>query len=89
MAFVVVDDVAGFFATVPADGRLDLFRLTPTRANGHPAAAAYLPGDNGAHVAYGVMVMTMTGGCIDTITGFSDRRLFDAFALPATFPGDR
>jgi len=35
--------VAGFFATVPADGRLDLIRLVVTRANGHPTVAAYLP----------------------------------------------
>jgi len=29
------DAVAGFFATVPADGRLDLIRLVVTRAAGH------------------------------------------------------
>jgi RNA polymerase sigma-70 factor (ECF subfamily) len=38
-------DVARFFATVPAEGRLDLIRLVRTRANGHPAVAAYLPDD--------------------------------------------
>ena len=37
------DAVAGFFATVPAGGRLDLFRLTPTRANGHPAIPLTYP----------------------------------------------
>jgi len=39
-------NIAGFFATVPAAGRLDLIRLVATRANGHPALAAYLPDDS-------------------------------------------
>jgi RNA polymerase sigma-70 factor (ECF subfamily) len=38
--------VAGFFATVPAGGRLDRIELVTTRANGHPAVAAYLPDDH-------------------------------------------
>jgi RNA polymerase sigma-70 factor (ECF subfamily) len=83
------DDVAGFFATVPAGGRLDLFRLTPTRANGQPAVAAYLLDEAGTHAAYGVMVMTVGGGAIERITGFPDWRLFDAFALPARLPRNR
>jgi RNA polymerase sigma-70 factor (ECF subfamily) len=32
--------VASFFGTVPADGRLDRIRLVATRANGQPALAA-------------------------------------------------
>jgi hypothetical protein len=51
--------------------------------------AAYLPDEAGAHAAYGVMVMTIDGGTIETITGFPDRRLLDAFALPARLPHDR
>jgi RNA polymerase sigma-70 factor (ECF subfamily) len=35
--------IADFFATVPADGRLDLIDLVVVRANGQPALAAYLP----------------------------------------------
>jgi len=35
------------------------------------------------------MVMTIGGGAIERITGFSDRHLFDAFALPARLPLDR
>ncbi|HEX6325392.1 MAG TPA: RNA polymerase subunit sigma-70 [Jiangellaceae bacterium] len=82
-------DVAGFFATVPAAGRLDVMRLRPTRANGHLAVAAYLPEEAGAHLAYGVMVMTIGAGAVETITGFPDRRLFAAFDLPAVLPTDR
>ena len=33
--------VTRFFATVPADGRLDTIRLVRTAANGHLALAAY------------------------------------------------
>jgi hypothetical protein len=36
------DAIARFLATVPAGGRLDQFRLVPTRANGQPAFGAYL-----------------------------------------------
>lgn len=78
------DQVAGFFATVPADGRLDLFRLVVTRANGHCALAAYLP-DEGTqgHRGYGIMVVTFAGERIATITGFADPDLFPVFGLPA------
>ena len=33
--------IAGFLSTVPAGGRLDRFRLVPTRANGQPAFGCY------------------------------------------------
>lgn len=76
--------VAEFFATVPAGGRLDLIRLLPTRANGHPALAAYLPDDGGACRGYGLMVFTTDGEAITTITGFPDPDLFPVFGLPAS-----
>ncbi|WP_245665427.1 RNA polymerase subunit sigma-70 [Actinoplanes subtropicus] len=76
------DAVAEFFATVPADGRLDLIQLVETRANGHPALAAYLPDDTGDCRGYGIMVLTVEGGQVTTITGFPDATLFAAFDLP-------
>jgi RNA polymerase sigma-70 factor (ECF subfamily) len=76
--------VADFFATIPAGGRLDLIHLTPTRANGHPALAAYLPDDNGHCHGYGIMVLTTAGNAISTITGFPDPDLFALFDLPPT-----
>ncbi|GAA0403451.1 RNA polymerase sigma factor [Acrocarpospora corrugata] len=82
------DQVAGFFATVPAEGRLDRIPLTVTRANGHPAVAAYLPGkDTAPYRAYGVIVLTFTPGGIDSITGFPDPTLFQFFELPEVRPG--
>lgn len=79
------DQVAGFFATVPADGRLDLIRLVVTRANGHPALAAYLSDDSTEGCrGYGIMVLTVIAGQVATITGFPDPDLFLIFELPAT-----
>lgn len=76
-------EIVKFFATVPADGRLDLIRLVTIAANGQPAVAAYLPDDNnhGCH-GYGVMVFTVVVGQITAIVGFPDRDLFPIFDLP-------
>ena len=76
------EQVARFFGAVPADGRLDRIRLVATRANGHPALAAYLPAADGACRAYGVMVLVVDEGGIRAITGFQDASLFSAFGLP-------
>jgi RNA polymerase sigma-70 factor (ECF subfamily) len=76
--------VASFFGAVPADGRLDRIRLVATRANGHPALAAYLPAADGSYRAYGVMVLVVDEGGIRAITGFQDASLFSAFGLPKT-----
>ena len=77
------DAVTGFFATVPAEGRLDLIKLVAVHANGNPAVAAYLPDDAGVCHAYGIMVLTITDDQVATITGFPDPELFPAFGLPA------
>jgi RNA polymerase sigma-70 factor (ECF subfamily) len=74
--------VASFFATVPAGGRLDRFRLLTTQANGCPAVAAYLPDGAGRHRPFGVMVLMLAGGSIATITGFPDPALFATLGLP-------
>jgi RNA polymerase sigma-70 factor, ECF subfamily len=78
-------EVAGFFATVPAGGRLDLIQLVITSANGHPALAAYLPDNStGDCLGYGIMVIAIADGQIATITGFPDPGLFPIFGLPLT-----
>jgi RNA polymerase sigma-70 factor (ECF subfamily) len=76
------DAVIEFFATVPADGRLDLIQLVEIRANGNPAVAAYLPDAAGECRGYGIMVLTITGDQVGAITGFPDPELFPAFGLP-------
>jgi RNA polymerase sigma-70 factor (ECF subfamily) len=62
--------VVGFFATVPAQGRLDTIRLVPTRANGQPALAAYEIAGDGRVTPYGLMVLTIAGDAVTQITGF-------------------
>ncbi|MEU4244654.1 RNA polymerase subunit sigma-70 [Actinoplanes sp. NPDC026619] len=76
------DAVAGFFANVPADGRLDTIRLRPIRANGQAALAAYLPDDRQYCRGYGIMVLTIAAGGVTTIIGFPDPSLFPVFGLP-------
>jgi RNA polymerase sigma-70 factor (ECF subfamily) len=85
MRFVGPTEVAGFFATVPMGGRLDLIRLVPTRANTQPALAAFVqdPPEPGFH-AYGIMVFALEGDRIAGITGFAEYpELFPLFDLPA------
>ena len=81
--------IAGFLSTVPAGGRLDLFRLVPTRANGQPAFGCYLRDAHApvAH-AYGLMVLTLDGDRITAITGFPDTSVFAHFGLPRTLRGE-
>jgi len=76
--------VARFFATVPASGRLDTIRLVTTAANGHPALAAYLPDKSARCHGYGIMVFNITRDGIATITGFPSLGLFARFGLPPT-----
>ena len=77
--------IGGFFATVPMDGRLELIRLWPTRANGQPALAAYVqeaPAEPPR--AYGIMVFALGADRIEGITGFAGYpELYPVFGLPA------
>jgi RNA polymerase sigma-70 factor, ECF subfamily len=80
--------VMNFFATVPAGGRLDTIRLVRTRANGHPALAAYLPDKSARCHGYGIMVFTTTSEGIAAITGFPSPHLFESFGLPRMRPDE-
>jgi RNA polymerase sigma-70 factor (TIGR02960 family) len=79
------DAIRGFLSTVPAAGRLERFRLVPTRANGQPAFGCYLrdPHTPIAH-AYGLMVLTLRGDRVAGLAGFADTSVFAAFGLPRT-----
>jgi RNA polymerase sigma-70 factor (TIGR02960 family) len=63
-------------------------RVVPTRANGQPAFACYLP-DAETAVArpYGLIVLTLEGDRISAITWFGDSRVFPHFGLPRTLGG--
>jgi RNA polymerase sigma-70 factor (ECF subfamily) len=56
--------------------------MVPTRANGQPAAAAYLRGPSGTHEAFGIAVLTVTKDGIGRIGVFADPDLVTAFGLP-------
>jgi RNA polymerase sigma-70 factor (ECF subfamily) len=61
--------------------------LIPTRANGQPAFGRYLsdPHTPIAH-AHGLIVLTLAGDRISTITGFTDNSVLPRFGLPRTLP---
>jgi RNA polymerase sigma-70 factor (ECF subfamily) len=66
-------------------GRPGDYLMTPTVANGQPAAAAYQRGDDGRYQAFGLGVLTVTGNGIAKITVFGGGpRLVESFGLPAT-----
>ncbi|MEY9863753.1 RNA polymerase sigma-70 factor (ECF subfamily) [Catenulispora sp. GAS73] len=60
------------------------WRMLPTRANGQPAAVAYLRDGEGVHRAFGVAVLGMRRGGIARITVFGDAALVAAFGFPDT-----
>jgi RNA polymerase sigma-70 factor (TIGR02960 family) len=61
-------------------GRL---RLVPTRANGQPAFACYLPSAQ-SDIArpYAMFILTLQGGQISAVTWFADSSVFPHFGLP-------
>lgn len=82
--FVGPAAIGAFLATVPGGGRLDRFRLAPTRANGQPAVGLYLRDrDDGPFVPHAMLVLSLRGGAIASLTRFADPRLFARFGLPA------
>jgi RNA polymerase sigma-70 factor (ECF subfamily) len=82
--------IGGFLSTVPAEGHLETIPLVRTRANGRPAVAAYMPGDDPSRPdAYGIMVLTVEKGAISAITGFADPDLFRVFELPTSLDRTR
>jgi RNA polymerase sigma-70 factor, ECF subfamily len=70
------------FLTAQALGGPGDWRMVPIAANGQPAAAAYLRGDDGRHHAYGIAVLDMTATGIARIVVFGDPGLVTLFGLP-------
>jgi RNA polymerase sigma-70 factor (ECF subfamily) len=60
--------------------------MVPTAANGQPAVAAYLRGDDGTYRAFGIGVLTITSTGIARIVAFGQPELVARFGLPATPP---
>jgi RNA polymerase sigma-70 factor, ECF subfamily len=62
------------------------FKVVPVAANGQPAAACYLRGDDGLHHAHAVQVLTIGTAGITHIVSFNQPALFAAFGLPPILP---
>jgi RNA polymerase sigma-70 factor (ECF subfamily) len=97
MRFEGAEAIGRFFATEPAQGRLERIRHTVVRANGQPALASYLErDDHDGDEAYGVMVLAIRDRTVAGITGFPhDLEVFTQLglplrrSLPTTASGDR
>ncbi len=61
------------------------WRTVPIRANGQPAFAAYVRGDDGRFHVHSLQVFTVTGGGISRGTIYVDQTVFDLFALAPTW----
>jgi RNA polymerase sigma-70 factor (ECF subfamily) len=81
------DSVGHFLSVVSFRPGARQSRLIPVRANGQPAFGRYLR-DPHAPVghAHGLLVLTLAGDRICTITGFIDNSVLPQFGLPRTLP---
>ncbi|TMR02186.1 sigma-70 family RNA polymerase sigma factor [Actinomadura soli] len=62
------------------------WRMMPTRANGQPAAGAFLRRADGAYDAFGIAVLTVTSDGISRIVLFAEPGLLPRFGLPSSLP---
>ena len=72
-----------FYASMIGSGRR--FDLVPTRANGQPAFGAYLRASTGVRHGTGLLVLTLAGDRISSITRF-DTSVLPWFGLPRSLP---
>jgi RNA polymerase sigma-70 factor (ECF subfamily) len=72
-----------FYASMIGSGRR--FDLVPTRANGQPAFGAYLHAPSGIRHGTGLLVLTLAGDRISSVTRF-DTSVLPWFGLPRSLP---
>jgi ketosteroid isomerase-like protein len=78
-----IDVVTRFYASMIGSGRR--FDLVPTRANGQPAFGAYLRAASGIRHGTGLLVLTLAGERISSVTRF-DTGVLPWFGLPRSLP---
>ena len=78
-----LDVVTRFYASMIGSGRK--FDLVPTRANGQPAFGAYLRAPSGVRHGTGLLVLTLAGDRISSVTRF-DTSVLPWFGLPRSLP---
>jgi RNA polymerase sigma-70 factor (ECF subfamily) len=65
------------------------FRMLPARANGHPAAAAYVrTGEEPGFRAFAISVLRIEDGLVAEVVAFHETHLFPAFDLPLRLADD-
>ena len=64
-----------------------IYRLVPTRANGHPGFAMYKKDETGKLTANALHVVECVGGKVVEITAFLEPKLFPSFGLAAVLAG--
>jgi RNA polymerase sigma-70 factor, ECF subfamily len=76
-------DAIGAFLRGAEERRGAPLRMVPTRANGQPAFACYLPVlETDVARAFALFVLTLAGDHISAITWFADSSVFRQFGLP-------
>jgi RNA polymerase sigma-70 factor, ECF subfamily len=75
------DAIAAFLRAAPLDGSRH-WRLVPTSANGQPAMGVYLLDRSGAHLPYGVTLLSLRGASIAEVDIFRDPSAPERFGLP-------
>ena len=78
-----IDVATRFYASMIGSGRE--FDLVPTRANGQPAFGAYLRAPSGVRHGTGLLVLTLAGDRIRSVTRF-DTSVLPWFGLPRSLP---
>ena len=78
-----IDVATRFYASMIGSGRR--FDLVPTRANGQPAFGAYLRAPSGVRHGTGLLVLTLAGDRICSVTRF-DTSVLPWFGLPRSLP---
>jgi RNA polymerase sigma-70 factor (TIGR02960 family) len=78
-----IDVARRFYATMIGSGRE--FDLVPTRANGQPAFGAYLRAPTGVRHGTGLLVLTLAGDRISSITRI-ESSVLPWFGLPRSLP---
>jgi RNA polymerase sigma-70 factor, ECF subfamily len=76
--------VATFLRETAAGGDLSRMRLTPTRANGHPAVVVQRRVVDGGLAPHGILVLEVSGDRIAGIDAFIDSSLLPRFGFPVT-----
>lgn len=80
-------EAIGTFLRERAELRGAPLRAVPTRANGQPAFACYLPDARAAvSRAYGLIVLTVDHDAVAAITWFADTGVLGQFGLPRILP---